>query len=75
MEEQTPALTMDQAAAHTAEAERLVSQAIERLADARINGYGVYADPGARVRELRAAREMIQMAIDLIDGARWSHCE
>ncbi len=64
-------LTVDQAAAHTSEAERLVARAMEVLAGARINGYGCCADPGARIRELKAARETIQMALDLIEGARW----
>jgi hypothetical protein len=64
-------LTVDQAAAHTSEAERRVAQAVDVLGGPKINGYGCYADPGARVRELRAARETIQMALDLIEGARW----
>jgi hypothetical protein len=64
-------LTIDQAAAHTAEAERLVRQAIELLAGARVNALGVYADASARARELRAARETITMALDLIEGTRW----
>ena len=66
-----PALTIDQAAAHTAQAETLARQAIATLANARVNSLGVYVDAGARMRELRAAREILTAAIELIEGARW----
>ena len=66
-----PSLTIDQAAAHTAQAEILVRQAIATLGSAKVNSLGVYANAGARARDLRAARETITAALGLIEGARW----
>ena len=66
-----PSLTIDQAAAYTAQAEILVGQAIATLGSAKVNSLGVYVDASARVRDLRAARETITAALGLIEGARW----